>query len=254
MKKSYFISATDTSVGKTFFAAGLAASLQSRGHSVGILKPVETGAGERPEATDGRVLARVAHWTGPIDAVTPYVYDKATSPHLAARLNDERFDESRILGMHEELREKREVVLVEGAGGVMVPLRDDYAVADLIHELSIPLILIARASLGTLNHTLLTLRCCQDYNLEVVGIVVNVGPHPRGDLAESTNAEELGRISGVPILGTLPYLPPVEGASGGYDLARLLEDGEAGEAELRRLGEHVQGHVNVDQILRWEGY
>lgn len=161
-----FVTATDTAVGKTYLAGAIAAELRRQGLSVGVAKPVITGLDE-PGPHDHELLG----------AVTGASFGPAVSPHLAAELAGEPLDPIALVGAVHAAALGRDAVVVEGVGGLLVPLAPGYAVRDLARELGFPVVVAARPSLGTINHTLLTLEAAAAAGLEVRAVVLT--PWPR---------------------------------------------------------------------------
>jgi dethiobiotin synthetase len=189
-------------VGKTIVTAGLAAAFQRRGRDVGVMKPIASGGRE-----DARTLAKAIRSRDPLDLINPVHLRRPLSPNVAARLEHRTVSLTPILKAFAALRSRHDVLLVEGVGGLLVPIKDDYLVADLIRRLKIPVFLVSRSSLGTLNHTLLSVQAAQRYRLDLRGIILN---HltPRPGLAEKTAAQTLRRICRIPLLGEIPYGAP----------------------------------------------
>jgi dethiobiotin synthetase len=206
--RGVLITGTDTGVGKTFVGCGLAAALTARGTTVGVLKPVETGCTVRdgmlyPE--DATRLAAFARTPLPLDQICPYRFAPPVAPHVAAELGGRMIEPRRIALAFEQIARHHNVTLVEGAGGLLVPLISRYTFADLARDLSIPLVVVVGSKLGALNHTLLTLHCAQTLCLPVTGYILN-HPLPMRDLATQTNAQTLALLTDVPCLGILPFL------------------------------------------------
>lgn len=203
MGKVIFVTGTDTNVGKTVVAAGLAAALFRRGVNVGVMKPVASGGRE-----DVDFLSRSIGCTTP-DLINPVRLRLPLSPNVAARIDRTPISLAKIWSAFERLNRLHEALVVEGVGGLLVPIRDDYFVADMIRRMKARTVIVARSSLGTLNHTMLTLRVAREYRLDVAGIVVN---HltPRLGLAERTAAPTLRRIARARILAEIPYLKNTE--------------------------------------------
>jgi dethiobiotin synthetase len=206
----YFVTGTDTGVGKTTVAAGILAALRRRGVSVAALKPAESGCpsvdGElQPE--DGVLLRSAAGLDDlSLDVVVPHRLVQPVAPAIAARMDSVSFDWGRVLAARVRLFERRPaLLLVEGAGGLLVPYDDNLLAADLAARLCAPLLIVARASLGTINHTLLTIFEARRRGLAVAGVILNrvvaeAGPD------EPTNAAEIERLGDVRVLGTVPHL------------------------------------------------
>lgn len=203
-----FITGTDTGVGKTVVTAAIARTLRSKGYAVSVCKPVVTGArwtGDRWVGEDTEVLAEAAGTPGAFDEVTAWAFPDPVAPTVAARLQGQALNLPCIEGSVRKRIRPGSLALVEGVGGLLCPLTETATVADLIHLLQLPVVVVARRSLGTLNHTLLTLEAAQNRQLHVVGVVVNEVTPSQG-LAEETNIEELAKRIKVPILAVMPYL------------------------------------------------
>jgi len=204
-----FITGTDTGVGKTFVAAGIASALLKQRVNVGVMKPVHTGCKTRHGALipqDSALLARSAGVNDPLDLITPYMFREPVAPYVAAIENDTEIDIDRITESFKRLCERHEYMIVEGIGGVLVPITQNFYVADLIKRLRLPAIVVTRPGLGTINHTILTLYCLQERKIPIKGIVVNYSLKRKGTLSEKRCLETIGRLSRIPIIGSIPYL------------------------------------------------
>jgi dethiobiotin synthetase len=200
---SLFIIGTDTCVGKTFFTAGLALLLKSLGIKVGVMKPIQTGVDEAAKNTDdddAYVLSKVNNSTSA--DINCYSFSESLSPHLAAERRDTDISIEKIKHKFDEIKNDNDVVLVEGAGGILVPIKKSYSFGDLAKELDLPVVIVARATLGTINHTLLTAFAAREMGIKIAGIVVNKYPD-KPTLAEKLNPEALENLSGLPMLGIL---------------------------------------------------
>lgn len=196
-----FITGTDTSVGKTVVTAALARSLSQSGKDVGVMKPVQTGA-ELPGLSDLEFIERVTSEIYPTEDHCPYRLLKPLSPLAASRIEEREISTEKIKGAFDKLSGTHDIVLVEGAGGLLVPITENYNMADLARELGLSLIVVTRPNLGTLNHTVLTVESANSRGLSVLGIVINNFPAEPG-LAERTNPALLSDMTGLPILGVL---------------------------------------------------
>jgi len=202
--KALFITGTDTHVGKTNVTAALVRHLREQGRSVCALKPIATGG--MPISEDTRMLAEVSHQS--FEAVTRWTFPEPVAPSLATRLHGVKLT---LKDLCAPIREANcEWLLVEGVGGLLCPLTATETVADWIAELNMPMLVVARRSLGTLNHTLMTLEVAHRRGLDVYGLIVNETAPVLG-LAEETNLHELRRWISVPMHGVLPYTPPEQG-------------------------------------------
>ncbi len=201
MNQNYFITGTDTGVGKTHVTALLLAELRRRDLPAAGFKPIACGAGGRADAQTYRKLMRNEV---PLDVINPIYLRHPVAPSVAAKLEGQRIDLDKIHSVFRLLTSDFSPILVEGAGGLLVPIRRNYFVADLIRQLDLPLIIVARLGLGTLNHTLLTIRQAQAMKLKIAGIILNDTTGRRG-LAERTNAKAIAELAGVPLLGVVPH-------------------------------------------------
>ena len=209
--KSYFITATDTGVGKTTITAALAASIKKSGIDVGIMKPVATGVSQKTgfKSSDVSILHHAAKVTDPENEVNPIFMPLPVSPYDASKILDLKFDKKIIFEQFAKLKNKHEMMLVEGIGGILTPLTRDYFVADLIKDLGLETIIVTRSTLGTLNHTMMTIKTCRDYKIPIKGILVN-NYDEKGGPAEKNSPTTIHEITGVPILGVLPFIRDYE--------------------------------------------
>lgn len=198
----FFVTGTDTNVGKTFAACGIAAALRRRGVDVGVMKPVASGA-----ADDALALIKASGVDDPLDLVNPIRLKDPLSPHLAAKREGKVIDLRRIDKAWKELASRHEVVIVEGAGGLLVPIRDGFTMADLAKRMELPLLIVARDALGTINHATLTVEAARSRGLKVLGVVVNRHRPGKPDLAERLNPEAIAEAAEVRVLGSLPWRP-----------------------------------------------
>jgi dethiobiotin synthetase len=211
LSKAIFVTGTDTGVGKTVIAAGLAACLKERGRNVAVMKPVETGCRRergRLIPQDALLLREAAGCEDDITRIVPYVFAAPLAPALAAEKEGRRISVARIKGAFQALSLGHDLVIVEGAGGLLVPITPRYFYADLAAELALPILLVASAHLGTINHSLLSLYYAERRRIAVIGVAMNHSSPERG-VPESTNAAALKRWAGVPFLGEFPFLPRV---------------------------------------------
>ena len=206
--RGLFITATDTGAGKTFVTAGIARLWHRAQRPFCVCKPVATGA-EEQWSEDTRLLAEAAG-DEDLRAVTPFTFELPAAPTVAARLAGRTLQLADLVAAVRCRAADNKTVLVEGVGGLLCPLTDDTTVADLIGELALPLVVVARRSLGTLNHTLLTVEAALRRHLPVAGVVVTATTPVQG-VAEETVIEELSRLLPVPLLAILPHHPKMCG-------------------------------------------
>lgn len=206
-RHGFFVTGTDTAVGKTALTAALCRALRGRGLSVGVFKPMASGAvwrDGRLVAEDAEVLAEAAGMDA--ESVCPVVYEAALAPGIAAAELGEAVDWRRVGRAWDRVRREHKVVLVEGAGGVEVPLGPEGSprVWALMAAVGLPALVVARSGLGTLNHTTLTIERLHGANVEVAGIVMNDGPEVMADdVSVATNREWLERMTGVAVVARL---------------------------------------------------
>jgi len=204
--RGLFLTGTDTDVGKTYVGALIARRMRKAGLRVGVYKPAASGCrrqGDRLVSDDALQLWEAAGRPGTLDEVCPQCFAAPLAPHLAARAEGRRLDPQQLRRGLEPWLARSDVVLVEGAGGLLAPLGEEEFVADLAYDLGYPLVVVARNVLGTINHTLQTLfvACRYRGGLPVAGVVLNNPvPPPPGDFSLPTNRQELSARADCPIL------------------------------------------------------
>jgi dethiobiotin synthetase len=212
-----FITGTDTDVGKTWVAAGLTAVLRQGGKPAVYFKPIQSGCpleGARLIPTDARLAKDVARLTEPLDLLTPIALRLPLAPGIAATQAGVEVDLAKIAKSLGELAARYKFLVVEGAGGLYVPLIDTkFLVLDLIMWLGLPLVVVAKSGLGTINHTVLTVKAALAAGVKVAGVILNRYPDPPG-LAAETNPTVIAALTGVPILGRLPEVPDLDQTAG----------------------------------------
>lgn len=202
MPKGLFIAGTDTGVGKTYVAGGIAAALKARGVNVGVFKPFESGISSGH--CDSENLKKMAEVDDPIDRISPCRFEEPLAPLVAAERAGIQINWRQMAVRFKSIAAKHDFVIVEGCGGLLVPLAPGKTNIDLIRECGFPVLLVARLGLGTINHTLLSLRCLESEKISCAGIVLNQTVEKKG-LAEETNPKVLSQLSTIPILGILSY-------------------------------------------------
>jgi dethiobiotin synthetase len=210
--KGVFVTGTDTGVGKTWIAAGLTAVLRRWGLSACYFKPVQSGCPEENGKlipTDASFARELAGLDEPFDLLTPITLRLPLAPGVAAARERVKVDLDRIAQAREELGSRYDLLVTEGAGGLYVPLTDtNFLVLDMVQWLRLPLIVVARAGLGTINHTALTVKAAQHAGVPVAGVVMNRYPE-RPSLAEETNPAVITALTDTPILGKVPEIPEI---------------------------------------------
>ncbi len=223
MAKGIFITGTDTGVGKTIIAAGILRALKRKGITAGAMKPIETGCSGRQGdliPADGMFLREIAGMHEPVELIAPLRFSHPLAPMVASDLEGKSVDLNAVMDAYSFLISKYDFLVVEGAGGLMVPImsafgrtngheqrkaQSAYFMADLIKTLDLPAIVVARPGLGTLNHTLLTVMHALESGIEVRGVFINTAGPGGNTLAEQTNPDVLKRLCPVPVLGVVPY-------------------------------------------------
>jgi len=201
--KVIFVTATDTGVGKTVTTAVLGVLLESQGVNVGVMKPVQCAG------SDAQFLKKILGLQDDPKIINPFYAPEPLSPHLAFLRSKIKFDKRLVQERLKELRTRHDIILVEGAGGLMVPLTHSYYNADLIVDLKADVIIVARLGIGTINHTLLTINEVKRRKLKIMGLIFCETKPRRKGLVENSNPQEIEKLSGVKILGIIPYLKPL---------------------------------------------
>ena len=216
LPKSYFITATDTDVGKTFVTVMLAKHFLNLGYSVGVMKPYSSGGRD-----DALLLKEELELGDDLDLINPVWFSEPLAPYacLISEVSVSQGNKShtdiglqaqvesglqKIVLAYQLLTAKYDIVLVEGVGGVLVPLGDDYMLVDLIVEMNLPAILIGRAGLGTLNHTLLSIEAIRHRQVELAGVVMN--GFKRNDESELSNKRIIEKFGKTLVFSEVPYI------------------------------------------------
>jgi adenosylmethionine---8-amino-7-oxononanoate aminotransferase len=224
MKKGgIFITATDTDAGKTVASLVLGVLLQDKGLDIGVMKPVQC-AGQ-----DAFFLKEQLGIQDSLSDINPYFAQESLSPHLAFSRAKKMIRPQRIKKCFDVLYRRHDFLIVEGVGGLLVPIKKDYFVADLIRDLGLEVVIVSRLGLGAINHSLLTIEQAKTKGLGVRGILFN--QHNKGSLGlpEKTNPCAIHRMSGVPLLGTIPFLK---------------------EFDRKTINKQCRGKINLDILLR----
>ena len=208
MKQGYFITGTDTGVGKTLIACALLHAFAKSGKSVAGMKPVVAGCEQSQQGLiyeDVEALLAASTVAVPRDVANPYALMEPIAPHIAAQRAGTQLDLAQMVSAYRELQQSAELVIVEGAGGFKVPLTDEEDTADLAQRLGLPIIMVVGMRLGCLNHALLTAQAIQSKGLQLVGWVAN-----RIDPAMAVfdeNVQALEKRLPAPLLGIIPHYP-----------------------------------------------
>ena len=220
--QNYFVTGTDTGVGKTLVTALLALHFQSQGVDAGVMKPFATGCRSEDGvlvSDDAELLRDVTGVKDELELINPARWEEPLAPLVAARRAGDTEDHwSRCMTAYKVLCARHEVVIVEGVGGVLVPLQERdgkiLTCLDLMSTLALPVIVVARRTLGTINHTLLTVEVLRNANLEIAGVVFcDAEEIAAGDIAAQTSTQVIAKMSGAAILGCMPHLREISRAS-----------------------------------------
>jgi dethiobiotin synthetase len=202
-----FITGTDTGVGKTVVTGAIANWFRRRGSRVGVFKPIATGCAHRREglvSEDAEFLAHSADARFPLDVICPQRYAEPLAPAVAAERAGQPVDWETIQRSLNMIEQGSDIMLIEGVGGVMVPLDDLHTVLDLARWLNLPTVIVARPGLGTINHCLLTVAALRAEGLHVAGVVINRYPADGATIAEETNPRIIEKRGKVPVLCLVP--------------------------------------------------
>ena len=228
--KAYFITSTDTGVGKTSITAGLAGSMHKLGIDVGIMKPIATGYPQNLgfRSSDVAKLVEASSIKDSEDLINPIFLPLPTSPYDATKLLELSIDMPLIFEQLKKLLSIHEILLVEGIGGIMTPITKNFFVADLIKAMNIETIIVTRATIGTLNHTVMTYKMCKDYDIKIRGLIIN-NYDEKGTPAEKNAPKTLYELTNVPILGTIPFIKDLN--------------------KIEKMIEHVGKNVDVKSLI-----
>ena len=225
-----FVTGTDTEVGKTLVTAALALALKRLGRSVGVMKPIETGISpSKPERSDAGRLRSAVESEETLGAICPFAFEQPVAPLAAAQAERRNIDLRVIRQVYRLLRDRYDYVVVEGIGGVRVPIAPNTDVMDMIKDLRLPAVVVGRAGLGGINHALLAVEALRRRKIPLVALVINRTEPVRSAmmrLQEKTTVEALKRQAGLPVLGPLPYEP---------DLARSFRRSAARLAKMSAM-------------------
>ena len=206
--KGIFLTGTDTDIGKTTIAASLASLLRKSGVDVGVMKPFATGDkvySSKYKSKDSALLARAAQVKETDEEINPFFYSIPTAPFTAAKMQSEKQPSVEdALRIYRKIAAKHDFMIVEGIGGIMVPLTKKHYVAHFAKLLDLPIMIVAGCKLGTINHTLLTAKVCDDFGLNVLGIIIN-GLPLKASLLKRQTIETIGELSKLRILSVTPF-------------------------------------------------
>jgi dethiobiotin synthetase len=224
--KGIFITGTDTGVGKTTIAAGIAWVLKKRGIDVGVMKPFATA--DRKFSTkyrshDTALLATAAGANEPDKMLNPFFFPMAASPLMAYReIGRHSVNIGRAISALKKLAKNHQFLIVEGIGGIMVPLTNKESVASFIMKIDLPVVIVSQPMLGTLNHTLLTVMACRHFGLNLKGIIINKMPK-KPTVIERKTPRIIEKLSSVKVIGVVPKVSTAKSACMGRILDESLD-------------------------------
>ena len=200
--KSYFITGTDTNVGKTYVVANIASALRKLNINVGVMKPFAAGLLKPSDPlSDIKIISDAANVQDDLKFICPFFFHANSSPYAFMKKNKTKINLKLVTNSFHKLRSIHDVLLVEGIGGIMTPILKNYFVIDLINELNLEAIIVSDTKLGTLNHTIMTCALCKKYNIKIKGIIIN-------NLTLDYNINELKNyleeLTNTPIIGVIP--------------------------------------------------
>ena len=202
---SLFITGTDTDVGKTCVTAGIVNYLSKMNVDVGVMKPFASGYKENEDSVseDVEILTKYSGVTDPVELINPYFFEIPTSPYEACMKLNQEIDISKVIDAYNQLTSNHDVVIVEGIGGIMTPISQNYFVSNLISELKLNSIIVTGSKIGTVNHLMLTYEHSQQKNLNLNGFIVNQNVPDGYEL--SSLRQQISRLTGEKVFGAIPY-------------------------------------------------
>ncbi|RJX22589.1 MAG: dethiobiotin synthase [Desulforudis sp.] len=218
--KGFFVTGTDTGVGKTLVAGALAAALRTAGLNVGVFKPVQSGALQEEPDSDAALLKTYSGVDDLVREICPVAFPAPLAPLVAAKVEGVTLSPGWYEPALRRLEERYDYLLVEGAGGLAVPLAPGLLVLDVMKHFGLPVLLVARPTLGTVNHTLLSVEALRARGLTVAGVLLNGFREGAIGICEQTNPELIEEYGRIPVLARLPWL---EGAFTRSGLAGWVE-------------------------------
>jgi dethiobiotin synthetase len=197
MYKGIFVTATDTEAGKTYISCRIAHELVKMGVQTGVMKPFASGS-----RSDAYKLIKASGAKDKIEKINPLYFKFPLAPYASAVLEKKKVGLSLVWKSYKELSKKYEFMVVEGIGGLLVPIKNDYNVLDLIKGFKLPVVVVARPGLGTVNHTLLTVQKLKQNKIKVLGIILS--GKRKNSISERTNPQVIKTLTGLPVL-EVPY-------------------------------------------------
>ena len=219
---SFFITGTDTDVGKTYIAAGLAVTLRKMGIDVGVMKPFAAGIVQKNgfKSEDIEILSNAAQINDPENLINPQFFPISASPYTASKKLKIKPKISTILSSFKKLSKIHDLILVEGMGGLMTPIRKNYYVSNLIKDMKIPSIIVTSNRVGSINHTIMTCMMSKKYKISIKGIIIN---NFEKGYSVSQLKRDLEDLTDVKVLGSIPFIKDMSDSSLNRIFAKNLD-------------------------------
>jgi dethiobiotin synthetase len=234
--KVIFVTGTDTGIGKTVISSAISAFFSLRKQmNVGVMKPFECGLSKTDKDLlpwDAICLREASGSNDDLNTISPYTLEAPVAPEVAAMLEHVNIDINMVDKIYHSLAKSHDLLVIEGAGGVLVPIKENFFFADLIQKWNAPTLIVSRLGLGTINHTLLTNHLLKERGIKVIGVILN-NTDGLGDLPAQTNPDILRKYLDVPVLGIFPHVK---------DLLK-------GSVDRERMADILAKNINTDALL-----
>lgn len=234
--KVIFVTGTDTGIGKTVISSAISAFFSLRKQmNVGVMKPFECGLSKTDKDLlpwDAICLREASGSNDDLNIISPYTLEAPVAPEVAAMLEHVNIDINMVDKIYHSLAKSHDLLVIEGAGGVLVPIKENFFFADLIQKWNAPTLIVSRLGLGTINHTLLTNHLLKERGIKVIGVILN-NTDGLGDLPAQTNPDILRKYLDVPVLGIFPHVK---------DLLK-------GSVDRERMADILAENINTDALL-----
>jgi dethiobiotin synthetase len=234
--KVIFVTGTDTGIGKTVISSAISAFFSLRKQmNVGVMKPFECGLSKTDKDLlpwDAICLREASGSNDDLNTISPYTLEAPVAPEVAAMLEHVNIDINMVDKIYHSLAKSHDLLVIEGAGGVLVPIKENFFFADLIQKWNAPTLIVSRLGLGTINHTLLTNHLLKERGIKVLGVILN-NTDGLGDLPAQTNPDILRKYLDVPVLGIFPHVK---------DLLK-------GSVDRERMADILAENINTDALL-----
>jgi dethiobiotin synthetase len=234
--KIIFVTGTDTGIGKTVISSAISAFFSLRKQmNVGVMKPFECGLSKTDKDLlpwDAICLREASGSNDDLNIISPYTLEAPVAPEVAATLEHVNIDIGMVDKIFQSLKKSHDLLVIEGAGGVLVPIRENFFFVDLIQRWNVPTLVVSRLGLGTINHTLLTVHLLKERGIKVLGVILN-NTDGLGNLPAQTNPDILRKYLDTPVLGIFPHVK---------DLLK-------GNVDREQLADILAKNINTDALL-----